>query len=45
MIKDDVLDLGSCLKVWLMQRLVLFNNIINELEEELADDTLKRLEK
>ena len=39
MINDNVLEVGSCLKVWLVQRLVLFNNIINELEDKLADDT------
>lgn len=39
MINDNVLEIGSCLKVWLVQRLVLFNNIINELEDKLADDT------
>ena len=39
MINDSVLEIGSCLKVWLVQRLVLFNNIINELEDKLADDT------
>lgn len=39
MINDNVLEIESCLKVWLVQRLVLFNNIINELEDKLADDT------
>ena len=39
MINDNVLEVGSCLKLWLVQRLVLFNNIINELEDKLADDT------
>lgn len=36
MTNDNVLDAGSCLKVCLVQRLALFNDIINESEEEFS---------
>lgn len=36
MINDNMLDIGSCLKVWLVQRLAVFKNIINEIEEEFS---------
>lgn len=34
MINENIGDVGSCLKVWFVQRLDLFNNVSSELGEE-----------
>lgn len=43
MTNDNVLDAGGCLKVWLVQRLALFNDIINEPEEEFSTWHIKEI--